>query len=160
MNKQSAMRLGNVLLAALRDQPQPGYDLLLLNQGIVVAKYEHAAGQLRGFAWFDGKLWTIDSRGVIYQVTTGRHSVQLLQFATSPLAFEAHDLAVIDGQLATAATAQNAIVFYNPETDQWSIRRPWIPLGESNRPLRTGETGPFPKRGANHRLHGYCGQEQ
>ena len=115
-----------LLIAALRNDDGPRYDLLLMDQRAVIARYEHPEGWLRGFARLNGKLWTIDSKGALYTVERAGSSVQLQKVSTSPLALEAHDLTVIGRKLVTAGSTHNTIVLYDPQSNRWEAKRPWM----------------------------------
>ncbi len=117
-----------LLIAALRDTDGPRYDLLLMDKGMVIARYEHPKGWLRGFARLDGRLWTIDSKGTLYTIEFSGMSLQLQEVSNSPLAWEAHDLAAIGRKLVTAGSTHNAVVLYDPQSDRWEVKRPWIPV--------------------------------
>lgn len=119
--------LPTVLLAALRTESENHYDLLRAEGGQIYRSYEHPRGHLRGFARTNDQLWTIDSYGILYVVQINGTSIELNEVSSSPLAWEAHDLTIIDGCLATAGPAQNAIALFDPATEQWTARRPWVP---------------------------------
>ena len=119
-----------LLIAALRNDDGPRYDLLLMDQATVIARYEHPEGWLRGFSRLGGKLWTIDSKGALYTVEPNRASLQLRKVSTSPLALEAHDLTVIGRKLVTVGSTHNAIVLYDPQSNRWEGKRPWIRVSE------------------------------
>ena len=120
------------LVAAMKNKPDVSHSILLMEDGQIVAEYEHADGWLRGFTEFAGKLWTIDSFGRLFNVLVDQDSVTLEKVSESPLAREAHDLAVSDGRLVTAGPKQSAVVFYDPVSGRWSAKRPWVTVGQTD----------------------------
>ncbi|NQV24727.1 MAG: FkbM family methyltransferase [Rhodopirellula sp.] len=137
-----------ILVAAMAaSQPEGSYRLLLMNDGKTRYEYEHDRGWLRGFTRFSGRLWTIDSLGRLFIVHVKHQRVRLEEVASSPLAREAHDLSVSDGRLVTAGPVNNAIVLFDPISQQWSVRRPWISM------LRPPVDAEGPDRADQHHLN-------
>jgi FkbM family methyltransferase len=125
--KRAAFRF---LVAAMQNQPQVAYSLLLLDQGTIAARYQLPGPAVRGFAHLEGKIWAVDARGNLYQVLVEADGLALALASSSPLAREAHDLAAAGGRLWTASLEQDAVVSYDPATDEWAVKRPWVPVGE------------------------------
>jgi ADP-heptose:LPS heptosyltransferase len=119
--------LPRLLITFPRSHPQNGSHVVLMDKGEIVLRHEHPRGVLRGLAKLAGKIWAIDSEGTLYQVQAGSSSIRVSKVAISDLGKNANDLNVVNGKLATGTP--HGIVLYDPKTNRWSVRRPWVPNG-------------------------------
>lgn len=115
-----------LLIAALKHDPDPAFELVLLDQNQIISVYEHPGVGMRGFARLAGRLWTIDGHGVVYTVRVEQGAIHLVAESNSFAAWEAHDLTVVGRKLATASPHNNAIALFDPRANSWEVKRPWI----------------------------------